>query len=167
MPSYLEAFKIYKPRKTKDGVASQWEFSRKTPATDDKPERPACMFLVFANQTDSEGRLAQFDWPNKVTMKLGIADIGEILSVFIGLQKDLGPKEKDENGNYRGKGIYHETQRGNTILQLKKEDNKFAIRLSQKLKGQNVRIFLHSLTHSEVAVLTTLFRRAIELMYAW
>lgn len=163
MPNYLEAFKIYKPRKSGDGVASQWEFSRKIPETDDKPERAACMFVVFADQIEGEGRLAKFDWPNKVTMKLGITDIGEILSVFTGLQKDVGPKQSDG----KGKGIYHETQKGNTILQLKKEDNIFYIRLSQKLKGQDAKVFLHSLNYSEVSVLTTLFRRAIELMYAW
>jgi hypothetical protein len=152
---YAESFNLYKPKKNGDGAASQWDLG----------SNRQNIFLVIAEQKrDSEK--PSFDWDNKITMKLGPNDIGEILAVLANLQESVGPKDSDG----KGKGLYHQTDKGNTILQLAKmKDGKgYAIRISQKLKNKKeARILQHFITVAEGCVLETLLRRGVEVIYRW
>lgn len=150
---YTESFKIFKPRKTKDGCASQWQLNKEK----------QCVFLEFANQNKTDENT--FDWQNKTTMKLGISDIGEILATFLGMQDGIGLK--DEKGRY--KGLYHQTSKGNTILQLAKGNNGgYFIRLSGKLNEEKeAKVYQHAITFGEAAVLRSLLNCAVERIYEW
>lgn len=150
---YLAPFKIFKPRKSGDGAACQWEFKKEK----------KCMFLEFAHQ--NKGENTSFDWNNKAIMKLGLIDIGDILATLSGLQDGMGPLD----GEGRSKGIYHQNPKGNTILQLarNKKTTGYFIRLSQKTQDQSPQVFQHSITFAEASLLMVLLRRAIEVIYGW
>ncbi len=155
-------FKIFKPRQNGEGAASQWEFNP-------KPEK-RCMFLESAPQKNIKGDKdtnASFDWDNKITMKLGLLDMGEILATFTGLQKGAGPLD----GEGRHKGIYHQPPGGNknTILQIaiNKSQTMYYLRLSQKSQGQEMKSVEHAITFAEASVLAVLLRRAIEVLHGW
>lgn len=152
---YPMSFKIFKPRNNGEGAASQWELNK------DKE----CMFVEFALQNETKDHSYSFDWNNKAIMKLGLTDIGEILATLTDLQNGMGPLD----GEGRSKGIYHQTPKGNTILQLakNKKTTGYFIRLSQKLQGQDPKVFQHAITFAEVSLLIVLLRRAIQQIYDW
>ena len=74
-------YRIYKPNKNNSGSVSSWQVS-----LDSNPEKGNNVFLDCANQKQSENDNAAFDWDNKVTVKLGLPDLGAILSVLNGRQ---------------------------------------------------------------------------------
>lgn len=152
---FSKNFQLYKARGSGDGSASQWNLG----------SEKDCVFLEMANQTgkDENGN-ASFDWGNKIRFKLGISDIGEVLSVLVGLQKGVGPFDL-ERGKH--KGLFHSNKSGNAILYLGKDDTgRFGIRLSVKRDGDQT-IVQHSITKGEACVLSTLLRRAIEVIHQW
>ena len=77
-------YRIYKPSKNNSGSVSSWQVS-----LDSNPEKGNNVFLDCANQKQSENDNAAFDWDNKVTVKLGLPDLGAILSVLNGRQDDI------------------------------------------------------------------------------
>jgi len=152
---YTQNFKLYKARGTGDGAASQWNLG----------SEKDCVFLEMTNQTgkDANGN-ASFDWGNKIRFKLGISDIGEVLSVLVGLQKGVGPFDS-ERGKH--KGLFHSNKSGNAVLYLGKDEaGRFGIRLSVK-RDNNATVVQHSMTKGEACVLSTLLRRAIEIIHKW
>jgi hypothetical protein len=153
---YITPFRIFKPRKNGAGAASQWEFSMEN----------KCMFVEFANQKDGDMNNTSFDWNQKSIMKLSIIDIGEILAVFLKMQNGIGLQ--DSEGKY--KGLYHQNPKGNKILQLAKNTKRpgYYIRLSSKLQGDSKpKTFEHAITCGEAVILSTLLRRAIEVIHGW
>ncbi len=77
-------------------------------------ERYNCFFLEFAAQKSVAKRSdgvthATFDWANKVTVKLGFLDVGEILLVLEGQQPHIGGQRQ---------GLYHANGTGNTLITL-------------------------------------------------
>src|SRR6187402_2909445 len=93
-------FRIYRANKSNTGTATSWQLSYKSEEKYDK----YIPFLMAANQTgtDANGN-AQFDWDNKITIKLGENDLGEIMSVL--------ERRKNEVG-FNGKGLYHQSPNG-------------------------------------------------------
>ncbi len=152
---YVQQYKIFKPNKSLQGAASQWELNAEK----------GMMFVEFANQKTTEDKSVSFDWEDKIVMKLGVSDIGDILATLVGLQDGIGPKD----GEGRRKGIYHQTDKGNTILQLAKKNGAdvFYIRISKKPKNGQPIVATHSMTLGEGMVLSTLLRRAIEVIHLW
>lgn len=154
---FSKNFQLYKARGSGDGAASQWNLG----------SEKDCVFLEMANQTgkDDNGN-ASFDWGNKIRFKLGISDIGEVLSVLVGLQKGVGPMTTDREPP-KHKGLYHSNKSGNAILYLGKDDiGRFAIRLSVKRDGDQT-VVQHFMTKGEACVLSALLRRAIEIIHKW
>jgi hypothetical protein len=152
---FSKNFSIYKARNSGDGAASQWNLG----------SEKDCVFLEMSNQKgkDANGN-ANFDWGNKIRFKLGEADIGEILAVLVGLQKGAGPYDTQQG---KHKGLFHSNQSGNAILGFGKDDaGRFKIYLSVKKNGEKTAIS-HLITKGEACVLSTLLRRAIEIMYRW
>lgn len=152
---FSKNFQLYKARGNGDGAASQWNLG----------SEKDCVFLEMANQTgkDDNGN-ASFDWGNKIRFKLGISDIGEILSMLVGLQKGVGQYDQDRG---KFKGLYHSNKSGNAILYFGKDDTgRLGIRLSVK-RGGDQTIVQHSMTKGEACVLSTLLRRAIEVIHQW
>jgi len=146
---------MFKPKKDNSGAASQWEFNPKKGA----------IFVEFANQEKTQDGQKSFDWANKITMKLGVADIGEILATIAGKQDGIGQLDRDG----KHKGLFHQTDKGNTILQLAKggKANMFYLRISSQPKGQQVVAITHSMTVGESMILETLLKSAIPTIHRW
>lgn len=152
---FAQNFVLYKARNNGSGAASQFSLSGKKDS----------VFLEMANQTgkDNNGN-ASFDWGNKIRFKLGISDIGEVLSVLVGLQKGVGQYDSERE---KFKGLYHSNKSGNAILYFgKDESGRFGICLSVKKDGDQTRV-QHSMTKGEACVLAVLLRHAVKVMYGW
>jgi hypothetical protein len=150
-----KSFVLYKAKNDGNGAASQWSISSKKD----------CVFLEMGNQKgkDDNGN-ARFDWDNKVRFKLGEADIGEILAVLVGIQDGVGPFDPSKK---KHKGLFHSNNSGNAVLYFSKiEQGRFGIYLSVK-KGDDRGVVQHTISNGEACVLSTLLRRAIEVMYRW
>lgn len=146
---------FYKARNDGSGAASQWNLS----------SQKDCVFLEMANQTgkDDKGN-ARFDWDNKIRFKLGEADIGELLAVLVGLQNGVGPFDTSKG---KHKGLFHSNPSGNAILYFGKDEHgRFRIYLSVKKEDEKSAVD-HAISKGEACVLSTLLRRAIEVMYRW
>ena len=146
---------LYKAKNDGNGAASQWNLGSKKD----------CVFLEMAHQKgkDDKGN-ARFDWDNKIRFKLGEADIGEILAVLVGLQQGVGPLDK---GKCKHKGLFHSSHGGNSILYFGKDEyGRYRIYLSVK-KGEEKTAVQHTLSNGEACLLSTLLRRAIEVIYLW
>jgi hypothetical protein len=153
--NYAESFKLFKPRKTGDGVASQWEINVKKEA----------VFLTLARQRKDKDKHATFEWKEKpIVMKLDISDIGEILAVLYKRQNGLGPTS--EKGH---KGLFHQTERGNTVLRLEKSNqgNGFYLQINQKIKNEDVQTLKHHISDGEGLTLSVLLTEAIRKIMNW
>lgn len=154
---FIEAYKIYKPKKDGTGTASQFSFAK------DK----GCLFLEMAAQlpTKDENDNATFNWDNKIIFKMGPVDVAELLLVLHNIKNGAGTKEKDTE-NY--KGLFHSTSNGNSILKFEKgKYDGFYLGLNVK-KGDSTPVSLkHSLTSGEGIILRILLEKAIELIYDW
>ena len=155
MAEYSEGFVIYKAKVSGDGAASQWNLG----------SQKDCVFLEMANQKgkDANGN-ARFNWEDKLRFKLSETDIGEILAVLVGLKDGVGPFDTKTQ---KFKGLYHQNQAGNAILYFGKDKyGRLQIYLSLK-RGNEKSVARHSISEGESCVLSTLLRRAIEIMYRW
>lgn len=152
---FSKGFVLYKAKGDGNGAASQWNLGSKKD----------CVFLEMANQQgkDDKGN-ASFDWGNKIRFKLGEADIGEILAVLVGLQDAVGPFDINKK---KHKGLFHSNPNGNAILYFGKDEHGgLRIYLSVK-KDDNKSVVQHFINKGEACILSTLLRRAIEVMYRW
>lgn len=153
--NFCKNFILYKARNDGKGVASQWSISSKKDA----------VFLEMTNQNGrNENGNAKFDWENKICFKLGESDLGELIAVLAGLQKAVGPFDVEKN---KHKGLFHSNNNGNAILYFgKDEKNRFGIYLSVK-RGENQKALRHTISNGEACILSTLLRRAIEIIFKW
>jgi len=153
--NYAQSFKLFKPRKTGDGVASQWEINI----------RKEAVFLTLARQESDKDGHATFGWKeNPIVMKLDINDIGEILAVLYKRQNGLGLSS--EKGY---KGLFHQTERGNTVLRLEKSTggSGFYIQVNQKIKDQELQTLKHHISEGEGLTLSVLLTEAIRKIMNW
>lgn len=152
---FSKGFVLYKAKNDGNGAASQWNLASKKD----------CVFLEMADQRgkDENGN-ARFDWDNKISFKLGESDIGELLAVLVGLKNGVGPFDTSKQ---KHKGLFHSNPNGNAILYFGKDEHgRFRIYLSVK-KGDTKNAVQHTISKGEACVLSTLLRRAIEVMYRW
>lgn len=140
-----ENFKLYKPRKSGDGAASQWNVN---------PSKKA-VFLELAQQIGPMGSEKMFDWENKICVKLGTNDIGELIATLENRQTTI-------NG---GKGLFHQTETSNASVNLTRGDNGWFLNVGVK-KEELVKIS-HTITFGEGALLLTLLRIAVQRIYEW
>ena len=152
---YRQSYRIYRARKTNDGVASQFDFN-----PDSK-----FLFLEMAKQTDQHDDKgnALFDWKNKISFKLGVNDIGEILCVLSGKKTGLGTLK---DGKYQG--LYHKNESGDAILYFdKSEHNKaYYMKLSVRRSGEKKQLS-QLISDAEGIILSILLRCIIEAKYDW
>lgn len=97
-------------------------------------DRYNCFFLEMAAQKQVADRkgggsdYATFDWDRRITVKLGFADICELLAVLEGKAEHVGGERK---------GLFHATGAGNTIIGFARDAERggYHLSLSRKLKG--------------------------------
>jgi len=118
---------FYHPTPSGGGAASRLEFH---PA---RPDRDGCFFLEMARQKTMPARnengrqTATFDWENKITVKLGLADVCSLLLVLEGRREQAG----------NGRGLFHDTAESNTVINLRRQPEPaagFALEISRKSK---------------------------------
>lgn len=127
--NYNDSLTLYHPTTRGTGAALRLQ-----PAIRASAERANCFFLEMAAQQspapehDSRGR-ASFDWENKITVKLGFADICEWLAVL---------ENKQTAAGRNGKGLYHTNGNHNTVIRVERNDTGgYAVSLSRKQEGQD------------------------------
>jgi hypothetical protein len=154
--SFNKSFQIYKPRRGGGGSASQWELGSAKNA----------VFLEMAAQIGKmeDDENAKFDWSNKLKMKLGVADLGEIIACLERRQKGIGPL-KDS----RHRGLFHKNARGTASLLFEElqQGAGWHLKIGVQKTGAEVQNLSHSVTLGEGAALLVLLRRAIERIYDW
>ena len=142
---HIKKYQIYKPRKDNNGAASQWSIQAEKNA----------VFLEISKQTGEK----KFDWDKKLIMKLGINDIGSLMSVL----------EKREIETE----LFHQNPKGNSSLKLKKhldqknKDRGWVLTMGVKREDAEFVRISHGLTFAEGAILLVLLRQAVLLIYGW
>ena len=98
-------------------------------------ERYNCFFLEMASQKTAANRSADgggqatFGWEDKLTVKLGFADICELLAVMEG---------RGDKAGGRHDGLFHRNGHVSTIISLQKaEKGGFVLGLSRKVNGSD------------------------------
>ncbi len=97
-------------------------------------DRYNCFFLEMASQKSAAQRqngktdYATFDWENKITVKLGFLDVGELLTVLEGKVPHVGGQRK---------GLYHASGIGNTLISFNRDAQRgsYYLTLSRKRNG--------------------------------
>lgn len=155
-PSSGEATKKWNPkvaywkaRKDNSGTAVVFEAGRD------------CFFMMAFPQVGEE----KFDYNSRVIAKLGVNDVGEILAVLGRRIPGLG--KRNDNGQFSG--LYHQTDKANTIIGLSfdEEKNTFWCSISKKNKddtGKGTR-FAVSLSVGEATLLEAFFKRYIDILF--
>ncbi len=137
-------YTLYKPNSRGIGAAVRFSVSREKEA----------IFVEAAAQAGDR----QFDWENKIIMKWGLSDIGEVLAVL----QDRQPSAK----------LFHQTAKGNSSCELTTRDDPeraphmLAISRQFAASGE-VRKAVIPVTHAEAAVLETALRAAITRLLRW
>jgi hypothetical protein len=168
--------RIYKPNMKGNGAASKLQLRTKQKAVTSREGREinidvVMIFWESAQQTGKDGNgNASFAWDDdskKVAIKLGDADIAEILAV-LSRQKDYaGPPPKA--GASFPPGLFHKSPKGNSTFSLTRNENGgLNVRLSAQKQGQQGTIAVaHSITIGEGEIISTLLRAALVKKYGW
>ncbi len=135
---------IYKPNGRGSGGVVRFDLNREKGA----------LFVDAASQSGEKS----FDWENKITMKWGMADLGEVLATFQGRQ----PRAK----------LFHQTSKANSVCELTRGEDPqrapYFMSISRKEDAAgSVRKVAIPLTHGEAAVLETVLRSAVVRLLGW
>lgn len=128
---------FYHPNAAGNGVALQLEPRVRRRESD----RYNCFFFEMAAQKTAAERdgdkrvFPTFDWENKLTVKMDFADICELLLVLEGKQERVGGQKN---------GIYHDSEKANTVITFGKIPEKsgysFGLSRKDKASGQLTRL---------------------------
>ncbi|MBI5036146.1 hypothetical protein HZC09_02270 [Candidatus Micrarchaeota archaeon] len=151
----MKKFSVYKPNKKMAGAAFQFDFN---PAKES----------VFVEAALQAGE--QFNWNEKVIVKLSVGDLAKLLLVLEGKKKSIElfhdstktnkpeePSAKPETG----------ASLKNTSLSLVKGDYGFFIKAARQLGDGKVNVVNMPLSDDEGVCLEVLFRQAIARVYGW
>lgn len=172
----IEDIRFYKPNLKGTGAASKLQLRLKPKEVTTREGRTVTvkkvmLFWESAPQSgkDREGN-ATFAWEDegkKVAMKLGDADIAELLAVLSGKKDFAGPAPKE--GSKFPPGMFHKSTRGNSTLSFSRNENgDYKVRLSAKKDGNsNLIAVSHSLTIGEGEILETMLRAFLVKRFGW
>jgi hypothetical protein len=137
-------YAIYKPNSRGSGGVIRFELSR--------PK--AALFVDAASQSGEK----QFDWERKITMKWGLADIGQALAVLQRRQ----PVAK----------LFHQSEKANSTCELARREEQdrspYLIAISrQEAADRSVRKVAIPLTHADAAILEAALRAAVIRLLNW
>jgi len=143
---------VYKPLQKEDaGAALQFSFD---------PGKNA-IFLEAARQQGPKlaiGDKKQFDWSNKIVFKIGIPDIGKMLPLFNGREREA-------------KCLHSQQDKGRTsVLEILAGEYKgkpnFSIKLSRTAEGQTQRVGMF-LNQEELGLLAHFVRESLTRMFGF
>lgn len=151
-------FRIYRPNKNGSGNAAEFQIKG---TQGNYPEYFVMMQIVPQEGFDDKEN-AKFTWSRGdnfkgITIKLGIPDIGEILSVLNGVQNST-------NGS---KGLYHQNNKGNSLIKFERNEKGISLSVSQKIgDGSPLKYFI-TLSIADAEVLRLLLAEAVKKNYGW
>lgn len=150
-----QEYRIYKPNKNGNGVASKWQLSFKPEKKYDQFE----LFLVTSSQSGEDEKGNQrFDWESGIIVKIGEADLGEIISVLEGRKDSLG---------FKGM-LFHETPGGgNKVIKLDSTEKGYTLSVSAQDSEKNKKNHYQVISPGEAAILLVLLRAAVVRIYNW
>ncbi|MFH1780016.1 MAG: hypothetical protein ABH803_02640 [Candidatus Micrarchaeota archaeon] len=143
-----EKFNVYKPRKTGNGAAVQFDFNESVKA-------------VFVETTMQSGE-QQFDWQNKIVFKLASMDSAKIITVLEGKSKGIDLFHDMSKSKFSS-----DSSTKNTTLTLSKGDYGFFFKLSKQKTDGSVQTVNCSLSEEEGVILRILLSKAIEKSFGW
>ena len=156
--------RIYKPYTDKStntvkGSASSFEIAVKNK----NGYEDVMVFLTMAKEIPSNNDNSAFAWEDPLQsaqMKLGDADIFDLLAVIRGV--------KNQVGGDNGKGLFHKNKVGNSALKFSYNDEKksFALEISSKRGDDLVRVY-HAVTMGEALALGILLEEYVRRRYDW
>lgn len=173
---FANEFRIYKPNGKNTGAASKLQLRVKPKDVTSRDGRTSTIdvTMVFWESAPQTGKDANnnatFAWEDdkrKVAIKLGDADMAEILAVLSGKKPFAGPPAKP--GASFPPGLFHKSTKGNSTFSLTKNENGgYNVRLSAQKQGQQGTIAVsHTITIGEGEILSTLLRAALVKKYGW
>ena len=158
---------MYRANRNNNGAAMQLDFN---------PEKEA-VFLECAQQVGEQ----RFDWQNKITVKLSLADVGKFLAVLAGRSGEAKLYHDP------GKGDYGEQSVRNRVVELRRNERAggsagsggasagagsgagfgFGLKVSQQGKDGRLQAISITIGEDEAVVMETLLRQAIVGMHGW
>lgn len=137
-------YSIYKPNARGSGGVIRFGYNA----------AKASVFVDAASQSGDK----QFDWDRKITMKWGLADLGQVLATL--------------HGREGGAKLFHQSEKANSAFELVPREDPakapYLMSLSrQDLSDKSVRKVTIPVTHAEAAVLETAMRVAISRILQW
>lgn len=145
---YQKKLSFYKPNKTLQGAACQFDFAIDKEA----------IFLEMAKQKEERS----FDWANKLIFKLAEVDIAKILLVLKGKTKMANLFHDPNKGNYASS---EDTKNNALVVQL--TDYGYQFKLSQQQKDGKVNAYQINLSADEAMLLEIMMEESIRKMYKW
>lgn len=164
-----KSYAIYRTNRENKGTAIQWELSHKV--TKNKKNEDVDLYFMFLEGAPQVGvddnDNARYDWQNKITVKLGENDIGEILAVLNGLKDSAG---------YKG-SLYHQTPGGGNksiTFAINQPEGKnyepsmgYKLRIASQDAQKNLKQVQLIINPAEAEIIKALLGRAIVRMFGW
>jgi hypothetical protein len=144
---YNKKVVFYKPRKTGNGSAMQFDLNAKKES----------VFLEAARQAEAK----RFDWGNKMIFKLAPVDLSKLLVVL----EDKKPSIElfHDPGKSR---FVSESPVQNASLSINKSDYGYYLKLTQKTSSGLKTVAL-TLTDDEALLLRVMLETALKRIYSW
>lgn len=151
-----KSYRVHRPSKS-GGCAAEFQIKEPRGKYDDY-----CVMLQIVPQegVDEDTKNAKFAWSREggykgITMKLGLADIGEMLAVLNMVKPAAGT----------GKGLYHQNDSGNSVLKFDGSEKGIALSMSAKRGEEEPVRFNMLLSHADAQIVKALFEKCLSLQY--
>ena len=143
---------IYKPNRNNNGACAQLKISSDR----------ECMFLEFAPQVRPGTDAVPFDWSKdkKICVKIGVTDIGKILSLF----NCVLPLNEDKNKP--DLELFHKTGSGNKTIKFKVQQNGYYIKVTMQ-DGGKLSSLAMPCSWDEAELLKIALTRGYEIILGW
>ncbi len=161
-------YSIYKANKRGSGAAMQFDFN---------PNRESIFVEAAVQKSEQE-----FDWDNKLVLKLGANDIPKLLLVLEGKSKTVDLFHEPSKSQFAHEktisalAVTPASEAAvaknvksvkNASFNLTRSDYGFFAKLSQQYADSSVRSVSIPISEDEAVALRVLFSRAIEAIYKW
>ncbi len=164
-------YSIYKANKRGSGAAMQFDFN---------PNRESVFVEAAVQKSEQE-----FDWDNKLVLKLGANDIPKLLLVLEGKSKTVDLFHEPSKSQFAhektisalavtpaSEAAVAESAKSvksvkNASFNLTRSNYGFFAKLSQQYADSSVRSVSIPISEDEAVTLRVLFSRAIEAIYKW
>lgn len=148
---------FWKPNNNGTGAVAHFDFKPFNPS---KPNEESCFFVVMMPQNPVKDATPKFLKDKKLTVKLGLNDIGDMLAVIAGRKDGCGTMK---DGGWSG--LYHKNQQGNAIINFGNREGSYGISVSVKKGTGSAEKLSIGLTLGEIEILQAFFKSHMHNMF--